>query len=120
MINFRNIFNPSYNYIGIICIIIIALLIIIVQRDTLASIYQISKTSFIAGIVTLIIALISSFLTNLLIPNSYKIFIEIISDNVLNHLYFYSILIIIISSILMLIIKTITKQKDPLKQKNPL
>lgn len=111
MINFRNIFNPSYNYIGIVIIIVIALTIIIIQKDTLTSIYQISKTSLIAGIITLIITLILHFIIEVLIVSSYKVFIEVISENVINSLYFYSILITIISGLIYLITRTIMNSK---------
>lgn len=108
MINYRNIFNPSYNYIGIIFIIIITLLIIIVQKDKIASIYKISKSALVAGFITLIIAIIINILIDIVITNSYKIFIQIISENVISNLYFYSILVIIIGGFINLITRAIT------------
>ena len=112
MINYRNIFNPSYNYIGIILISIIALLIIIVKKDILASIYQISKSAFIAGIITLIITIILNFLIDIVITSNYKIFIQIISENVISNLYFYSILVIIVGGLINLITRSITYAKQ--------
>lgn len=111
MINYRNLFNPSYNYIGLIIIIIISLLIIIIQKDTIKSIQQISKTCLIASLTILIITILLNLLMNGLIPNSYKVFIEIISKNVIKNLYFYSILLIIISSIMNILTKILTKPK---------
>ena len=76
MINFRNIFNPSYNYIGLIIIALIALIIIIINKDIKNSIYQICTCFLIAGIILLVINLILNFITGFLIINSYKIFIQ--------------------------------------------
>ena len=112
MINYRNIFNSSYNYIGQMIIIILSLLIIIIEKDTVSSIYRISKYTFISGIVILSLALLSNFIMEFLIFNSYKVFIEIISKNLIENLYFYSIIIIIISGIINLMLKTLNNTKS--------
>lgn len=112
MINYRNIFNTSYNYIGLILIFILALLIIIIERDTVSSVYRISKYALISGIITLVLALLSNFIIEFLVFNSYKVFIEIISTNLIKNLYFYSIIIIIISGIVNLMLKTLSKTKS--------
>ena len=62
MINYRNIFNSSYNYIGLILIFILSLLIIIIEKDTVSSIYRISKYAFISGVIILSLTLISGML----------------------------------------------------------
>lgn len=112
MINLRQIFNPSYNYIGIIFIIFIALTIFIIQKNTVVSIYQISRSGLIAGIIILLITLLISFIMEFLIVSSYRIFIEVITKNVISSLYFYSITIIIISSIVNLMLKATTKVNE--------
>lgn len=112
MINYRNIFNPSYNYLGLIFIAIISLIIILIQKDALVGIYKISKSCLTAGIIIFIITLILNFIMEFLIVSSYKVFIEIITKNVISSLYFYSIIIIIISSLLNIIIKTTKKIED--------
>lgn len=105
MINIRDIFNPSNNYIGLILIFLIALLIIIIKKDLKSSIYQISKISFISGTITLIITLLSSLIIDNFILTNYKIFIEIISKNVINSIYLYSMIILVISGVINLTIK---------------
>ena len=112
MINYRNIFNSSYSYIGLILIFILALIIIIIEKDTLSSIYRISKYAIISGIIILLLALLSNFIINFLVFNKYKIFIEIITKNLINNLYFYSIIIIIISGIINLMLKTLSNTKS--------
>lgn len=109
MINYRQIFNPSYNYIGLIVIVLLVLTIIIIKKDILASIQEITESCLIAGIVILIMNLILNFMIDFFVFNSYKVFIEIITNNVIKNLYFYSITIIIISSIIKLIINTTKK-----------
>ena len=103
MINYRNIFNPTYSYIGIMVIIAIAILILISEKNILLSIYQISRTSLISGTISLIIGILINFLIQFIITNPYKIFITIITRNLIKNLYFYSAIIIIISGILNLI-----------------
>lgn len=112
MINYRNIFNTSYNYIGLILTFILALLIIIIERDTVSSVSRISKYTFTSGIIILVLALLSNFIIEFLVFNSYKVFIEIISTNLIKNLYFYSIIIIIISGIVNLMLKTLSKTKS--------
>lgn len=112
MINYRNIFNSSYNYIGLILIFILALLIIIIERDTVLSVSRISKYTFTSGIIILVLALLSNFIIEFLVFNSYKVFIEIISTNLIKNLYFYSIIIIIISGIVNLLLKILSKTKS--------
>ena len=112
MINYRKIFNPSYNYIGIIIIIIITLTIFMLQKDTLESIYKISKISLTASSITLITGLMLNFVIEFFIVGSYKIFIEIITKNVIGNLYIYSLSLIVISGIVILVIKTIIKSKN--------
>ena len=105
MINFRTIFNPNNTYIGFIIILAISLIIIIIRKDIKESIYQIIKTSIISSIITLIFAFITSIIIDLFMINSYKVFIEIITKNILNSIYFYSIVLLIISGIINLTIK---------------
>lgn len=111
MINYRQIFNPDYNYIGIILIAIIALIIILVQKHTISSIYQIVESSLIAGTITLIATFLLNFIMSFLIISNYKIFIEVITKNVISSLYFYSIILIVISGIIIFMLKTIYKEE---------
>jgi len=111
MINYRQIFNPTYNYIGIIFIIIIALAIILIKKNTISSIYQISESCLIAGTITIILTLLLNFVIKFLIVNTYKIFIEVITKNVISSLYLYSIILIIISGIIIFMIKSTIKEE---------
>lgn len=111
MINYRNIFNSTYNYVGIVVIIILALIIVVIKKDVLASVKQISKTVFISGLIILIITLLLNFVMEFLIISSYKIFIQIITDNLISNLYFYSITLMIISSIINLLIRVLTNSR---------
>lgn len=112
MINYRNIFNSSYGYIGLILIFILSLLIIIIEKDTVSSVCRISKYTFISGVIILSLTLLSNFIMEFLIFNSYKVFIEIISKNLIKNLYFYSIIIIIISGIINFMLKTLSNTKS--------
>ena len=105
MINFRTIFNPNNTYIGFIIILAISLIIIIIRKDIKESIYQISKTCIISSIITLIFAFITSIIIDVFMINSYKVFIEVITKNILSSIYFYSIVLLIISGIINLTIK---------------
>lgn len=108
MINYRQIFNPQYNYIGIIIILILILIIYFIQKNIFTTIKQISKIFLISSTLILIITLILNLIIDKLLIANYKIFIEIITKNIINNLYFYSITTIIISIFIMLIIKIFT------------
>lgn len=108
MINYRQIFNPQYNYIGIIIILILILIIYFIQKNIFTTIKQINKIFQIVSTLMLIITLILNLIIDKLLIANYKIFIEIITKNIINNLYFYSITTIIISIFIMLIIKIFT------------
>lgn len=105
MINYRQIFNPQYNYIGIIIILILILIIYFIQKNIFTTIKQISKIFLISSTLILIITLILNLIIDKLFITNYKIFIEIITKNIINNLYFYSITTIIISIFITLITK---------------
>lgn len=105
MINYRQIFNPQYNYIGIIIILILILIIYFIQKNIFTTIKQISKIFLISSTLILIITLILNLIIDKLLIANYKIFIEIITKNIINSLYFYSITTIIISIFITLITK---------------
>ena len=108
MINYRQIFNPQYNYIGIIIILILILIIYFIQKNIFTTIKQINKIFLISSTLILIITLILNLIIDKLLIANYKIFIEIITKNIINNLYFYSITPIIISIFITLIIKIFT------------
>ena len=105
MINYRQIFNTQYNYIGIIIILILILIIYFIQKNIFTTIKQISKIFLISSTLILIITLILNLIIDKLLIANYKIFIEIITKNIINNLYFYSITTIIISIFITLITK---------------
>ena len=108
MINYRQIFNPQYNYIGIIIILILILIIYFIQKNIFTTIKQISKIFLISSTLILIITLILNLIIDKLLIANYKIFIEIITKNIINNLYFYSITTIIIIIFITLITKIFT------------
>ena len=94
MINFREIFNPSYSYIGVIIIGILVVILITLEKKK--SIKVIAYSTLASGIVLLLIYLIG----NLIINNiSYKILIEIITNNFFESLIIIAILNIAIGTI---------------------
>lgn len=94
MINFREIFNPSYSYIGLIIIAILVITLIVLEKKR--SIKIIGYSCFTSGIVLLLIYLLG----NLIINNySYKFFIEIITNSFFGSLVIISILNICIGTI---------------------
>lgn len=94
MINFREIFNPSYSYIGLI--IIAVLIISLIALEKKKSIKVIAYSTLASGLVLLLIYLVG----NLIINNiSYKILIEIITNNFFESLIIIAILNIAIGTI---------------------
>lgn len=94
MINFREIFNISYSYIGIA--VILLLIVILFVLDKRSGIKVIGYSFLTAGIVLLIIYLFG----NMIIDSfSYRVFIEIISDNFFNSIIVYSVISMIFGGI---------------------
>ncbi|MCI6265333.1 MAG: hypothetical protein MR598_00615 [Erysipelotrichaceae bacterium] len=112
MINFRNIFNPSYNYIGLLIILILIVLIIWLNHDIKDSLKKIGKTAIISGLITLIIGFLLNLIINNLVPYQYKIFIQVISQNVFNNLILASIVTIILGIILFSITKILERKQE--------
>lgn len=105
MINFRTIFNPSYNYIGLIIIIIINLLIILNNKNLQKSLHQIGVIGMLSSLFTLIISMLIKFILNNMIPYQYKLFIEVISENVFQTITTLSVIGIILGLLCMAISK---------------
>lgn len=111
MINFREIFNQSNMYIGISIIIIISIILLIINRNIINSLYKISRDILVASLMTLSISFILKFIINIAIPINYKIVVEIISNNVATSLFNISILAVIISSIILITLKILMKKE---------
>lgn len=111
MINFRNIFNPTYNYIGLLIIIIIIILIIINNKNLRISFKQIGTISLYSSLFTLIVSILIKFILNNLIPYQYKLFVQVISENVFKYSIILSTIGIILGIILTIISKTLFNNK---------
>ena len=111
MINYRNIFNPSYNYIGLILIFALIGLIFLNNRNIKKSFQQIGIITTCSGLITLIIAFLLNFLVDLALPQQYQIFIEVISANISKNCLHTSLIAILIGGALLIINKFISK--DP-------
>lgn len=99
MINFRQIFNPDYNFIGLILIVVLILLILGFNKDLKYGIKVIGKTSLIAGLITLFIAFLLNFSIQNFIPYNYQIFIQVISNNLYQNYLYASVLTILLGGI---------------------
>lgn len=94
MINFREFFSISYSYMGIVFILL--LIVILFFLDKRRGIKVIGYSFLGAGIVLLIMYLFG----NMIISSfSYRVFIEIISDNFFNSIIVYSIISMIFGGI---------------------
>lgn len=116
MINFRKYFNPSYNYIGLLIIALLILLIIFINQDIKNSIKKIGTVSLVSGLITLLGGFFVNFLLDILISYKYKIFIQVISKNVFNHLLLAS-LIAIILGIIAIIFSKLANKPQPTNSK---
>lgn len=94
MMNFREIFNISYSYIGIIIIGVILLLLFLL--DGKGSIKIIGGSFFVAGVLLFLIY----FFGNMIVGSfSYKFFVEIISDNFFNGIVIASVISVLFGGI---------------------
>ena len=94
MINYREIFNISYSYVGFIIIGILILLLILIDKK--GSIKVIGYSFFVAGMVLLLVYLFG----NMIISSfSYRFFIEVISDNFFSSIIIFSVVSILFGTI---------------------
>lgn len=94
MINYREIFNISYSYIGLVIIGILILLLFLLDKKR--SIKVIGYSFLVAGVVLLAIYLFG----NMIISSfSYRFFIEVISDNFFSIIIVFSIVSILFGAI---------------------
>lgn len=102
MINFREIFNPSYNIVGLVIIILLIVVLFLLERNMKDFFKNVGMIGIRTGIVSLVLGLVVSFVLNFL-PHSYKIFVEVISDNVIKGILSSSVVVLIIGIFLYLI-----------------
>ena len=88
MINFREIFNVKYGYIGIGIIVLFLLILIFVNKDIFKSFRNVGVILIISGIISAVIGLLFNFGINIFVDNTYKVFVDVIGDS------FYSSLLV--------------------------
>ena len=94
MINFREIFDINYSYVGIGIILGLIFLIILLERED--GVKVIGSSFLISGIFMLVLYLFG----NVIIDSfSYRFFIEIISDNFFSSLIIFSVVSLILGGI---------------------
>ena len=111
MINLRQIFNVNYSMIGIIIILLFLILIFLINHNPITSFNSIGKYLLIAGFTTLIISFLLKLGINIVIPEKYKIFINVVSINLQKNMLIYSILSIIIGIIFIIISAILSNKK---------
>ena len=94
MINFREIFNISYSYIGLV--LIFCLMIVLLSMDKRESVKIIGYSFIGAAIFMGMVYFIGNIFVN---SFSYKFFVQIISDNLFNSIIFFSIISFIVGGI---------------------
>ena len=88
MINFREIFNVKYGYIGIGIIVLFLLILIFVNKDIFKSFRNVGVILIISGIISAVIGLLFNFGINIFVDSTYKVFVDVIGDS------FYSSLLV--------------------------
>ena len=105
MINFRQIFNMNYGYLGVIIVIIFLILIILINKNIQTSLKQLGIIASTASILNFLFLIIINFLTELELLNNYKIFIEVITKTFSKELTLYSLVILFLGIISLTISK---------------
>lgn len=111
MINFREIFNPVYGYMGLIVILLILGLILIINRNIKTSFQIMGVIIITSSILNIIIALIIKLFIRYIIDYNYRIFIEVISDTLFSSLFYKSIVSLVIGILLLIIYKVIPQNR---------
>jgi hypothetical protein len=103
VINFREIFNTTYGYIGLGIILLLFLLIIIINRDIKKSFNDIGRITITSGIINIIIYFLIKLLLNVIVNSNYIVFIEVISKTLFTSLLTKAFIWIFIGLILLII-----------------
>lgn len=112
MINFREILNPSYNFVGLLLISLLLMVILLVNKNIKYAGKLIGNTFVVSGIITLGIDLLLSFVLKLILTSYYKVIIEVITTNLLKECFYYSLISIILGILLKSILKFTSPKKD--------
>ena len=115
MINFRNIFNPSYSYFMLIFILVLAIIICLVNQNIKTSLNTLGKTILISGIITLAFALLIELGINTLITYNYKIFVKVISNSLFVSLLYSAVISIVIGFFFLVLSKVEFKKTSQIK-----
>ena len=102
MINYRHLFNPTYNYVGIIMIIVLIIFIFINNRDINQSVQKIGIIITFSGLITLTLALLLNFFIDIILPQNYQLFIEVVSKNISKNCQTSSIVTILIGGTILI------------------
>ena len=97
--NYRTIFNPNYNFIGIILIALFITILLLLNKNIKYTIYIISKTFISSGILSIIFGFFINFFLNSSLPSLYKIFIQIITKIFISNLIYSSLFVIVLGII---------------------
>lgn len=110
MINFREIFNPNYNFIGLLFMALLMMIILLLNRNIFYGLKVIGKTFLISGMITLFLDFILYLGLNMVLISYYKIIIQVISNQVLKNCLYYSIISIMIGIVLIVFSKIMKKR----------
>ena len=110
--NYRAILNPDYNFVGLIFIAILIMILLLLHKNIKYTVSIIGKTFFTTGILMLVLAFILSFVLDMIFSYEYKIFIEVISENVFRYCTYYSTLCIVIGGFCYVCSKIFWKEKQ--------
>ena len=110
MINFREIFNPNYNFIGLLFMALLMMIILLLNRNIFYCLKVIGKTFLISGMITLFLDFILYLGLNMVLISYYKIIIQVISNQVLKNCLYYSIISIMIGIVLIVFSKIMRKK----------
>lgn len=110
MINFREIFNPNYNFICLLFMALFMMIILLLNRNIFYCLKVIGKTFLISGMITLFLDFILYLGLNMVLISYYKIIIQVISNQVLKNCLYYSIISIMIGIVLIVFSKIMKKR----------
>lgn len=109
--NFREIFNMRYGYIGLVVVAILLLFIFLLNKDIKKSFKSVSIIFIVVGVINLIISLLINIIIKVVVDSSYRAFVGVVSNSLYNTLLYISIGLIIGGIILIIINKYMIKDK---------
>lgn len=105
MLNYREIFNPTYGYIGVIIILLLFGVLLIINKNLRESLKLVANIIITSACLNIFLVIIFKIFITLIIDYNFRIFIEVISDTLISNLLTKALIEVVLGVFLFVIYK---------------